>query len=340
MPKVSIIVPCYNVEKYLDRCVNSLIHQTLTDVEIILVDDESPDSVPVMCDEYAKKDPRIKVVHKKNAGLGMACNSGIEIASGDYIAFCDSDDFVDLDCYESLYNKALSSNSDAVYSGIKRIDQDDNVTPMSVPKCNKSYRGDDLTEFMLGMIATTITDEQERARQMSAKIVLYSKAIIDEYNIRFKSERQYVSEDLLFNLDFLQYCSCVSEISEAYYYYYVNNQSLSQTLRKDRFEKYLFLRKFILSNYRISPDSQEFRNRVNKMFIGYVRSAMRQIVNSSESYKEKRRLLTKICSDNIWEEIDYESPTNELPLAKRIIYWMTRYNFPSLIHLAFSMKRL
>lgn len=106
MPKVSIIVPCWGVEKYLDKCVESLVYQTLSDIEIILVDDESPDRVPEMCDEWAKKDGRIKVVHKKNAGLGMACNSGLDVATGEYVAFCDSDDWVELNTYEALYSKA------------------------------------------------------------------------------------------------------------------------------------------------------------------------------------------------------------------------------------------
>ena len=100
MAKVSIIVPCWGVEKYLDRCVESLVNQTLQDIEIILVDDESPDRVPEMCDDWAKKDRRIKVIHKKNGGLGLACNSGIEVATGEYLAFCDSDDWVDAKMYE------------------------------------------------------------------------------------------------------------------------------------------------------------------------------------------------------------------------------------------------
>ena len=111
-PKVSIVVPCWGVEKYLDKCLISLVHQTLKDIEIILVDDESPDSVPKMCDEWLKKDSRIKVIHKKNAGLGMACNSGIEIAKGEYIAFCDSDDWVDVTIVEKLMCKLMNTNAD------------------------------------------------------------------------------------------------------------------------------------------------------------------------------------------------------------------------------------
>ena len=104
--KVSVVVPVYNVEKYLDRCINSIINQTYHNLEIILVDDGSPDNCPQMCDEWAQKDERIRVVHKKNAGLGIARNTGIDHATGDYICFFDSDDYVEqniiIECVESI----------------------------------------------------------------------------------------------------------------------------------------------------------------------------------------------------------------------------------------------
>ena len=101
-PKVSIIVPCWNVEKYLDRCIDSLVSQTLREIEIILVDDDSPDSVPEMCERWAEKDSRIKVIHKSNAGAGYARNSGLEVATGEYVAFVDSDDYIEPTMYEKL----------------------------------------------------------------------------------------------------------------------------------------------------------------------------------------------------------------------------------------------
>lgn len=105
-PKVSVVVPIYNTEPYLERCMQSLLSQTLKDIEIILVDDGSPDCSPKMCDEYAQKDSRIKVIHKRNAGLGYARNSGLEIATGEYVAFIDSDDYIAPNMYEKLYNTA------------------------------------------------------------------------------------------------------------------------------------------------------------------------------------------------------------------------------------------
>lgn len=112
MPIISIIVPVYKVEKYLDRCVESLVRQTFNDIEIILVDDGSPDNSGKMCDEWAKRDERIRVIHKKNGGLSEARNYGIEAARGDYVAFIDSDDWIDDDMMEILYHALMENHAD------------------------------------------------------------------------------------------------------------------------------------------------------------------------------------------------------------------------------------
>ncbi len=111
-PLISVIVPIYNVEKYLDRCIESIVNQTYENLEIILVDDGSPDKSPKMCDEWAKKDKRIKVIHKENGGLSDARNSGIDIAKGEYLTFIDSDDYVEKDYVEFLYKNLIDNNAD------------------------------------------------------------------------------------------------------------------------------------------------------------------------------------------------------------------------------------
>lgn len=121
MPKVSIVVPIYKVEKYLQRCVDSLLSQTLEDIEIILVDDGSPDRCPEMCDELAEEDYRIRVVHKKNGGLSSARNAGIRVAAGQYIGFVDSDDTVDPDMYRKMLDVMESQKVDFVMSDYLRF---------------------------------------------------------------------------------------------------------------------------------------------------------------------------------------------------------------------------
>jgi glycosyltransferase involved in cell wall biosynthesis len=124
MPLVSIVVPVYKVEKYLERCVKSLLCQTLHDIEIILVDDGSPDRCPQICDEYASRDERIKVVHKRNGGLSSARNAGLLVATGSYIGFVDSDDDVSLDMYERMLTIIEKYNTDFVMSDYLRIADD------------------------------------------------------------------------------------------------------------------------------------------------------------------------------------------------------------------------
>lgn len=128
---ISVIVPIYNVEKYLDRCVDSVINQTYKNLEIILVDDGSPDNCPQMCDGYAKKDSRIKVVHKKNGGLSDARNAGMEVASGEYVSFIDSDDYISLDFYETLLQTMVDNNSDIVECSVVKFYEDNNFDEYS-----------------------------------------------------------------------------------------------------------------------------------------------------------------------------------------------------------------
>ena len=121
---ISVILPIYNVEKYLEKCLKSVINQTYKNLEIILVDDGSKDNSPQICDEYAVKDKRIVVIHKSNGGLSDARNAGIEIAKGKYITLIDSDDYVELEMYEKLYNKAISDNLDIAICGNYNVSED------------------------------------------------------------------------------------------------------------------------------------------------------------------------------------------------------------------------
>ena len=115
-PKVSVVVPIYGVEKYLRQCVDSILAQTLKDIEVILVDDGSPDGCPAIVDEYAARDPRVVAVHQENGGYGRAVNHGIELATGEYIGIIESDDWIDPAMYEKLYKKACETAADLVKS--------------------------------------------------------------------------------------------------------------------------------------------------------------------------------------------------------------------------------
>ncbi len=127
MPEISVIVPVYKVEKFIYRCVNSILNQTFTDFELILVDDGSPDNCPAICDEYAEKDSRIKVIHKQNGGLSDARNVGKEKATGNYITFIDSDDWIHKEYLERLYNACHDFDADVSVCGYFRTENQEPV---------------------------------------------------------------------------------------------------------------------------------------------------------------------------------------------------------------------
>ena len=133
MSKISVIVPVYNVEKHLKRCIDSLISQTYSNLEIILVDDGSTDSSPEICDAYADKDTRVKVIHKKNGGLSDACNKGLMAANGDYIAFVDSDDYLHMDMYKILVDEINAKKADMGMCLFERV-YDEYIEPKPVER--------------------------------------------------------------------------------------------------------------------------------------------------------------------------------------------------------------
>ena len=240
-PRVSVILPIYKVEKYLDRCMHSLLNQTLKDIEIIMVDDGSPDNSPTMCDQYAKEDSRVKVIHKQNAGLGFARNSGLEIATGDYIAFVDSDDFVSVTAFEILLKVALEENADYVMCGYKSVRNNICVSEhkdvnqkmvMEVPDCYNVLRG---------MIGIDPDSEYSYRHNYSVWHGIYKSTLFTEGGIRFCSERDLISEDLIFHLSLIPLCRKIFIIPDLLYNYCLNDNSLTTTYRKGRFEAVLKL---------------------------------------------------------------------------------------------------
>ena len=124
LPKISVIIPVYKVEEYINRCIKSVVNQTYDNLEIILVDDGSPDNCPVICDKWAEKDSRIKVIHKNNGGLSDARNMGMKIASGELIGFIDSDDWISKEMYQLLYENMKENESDISACGVKMVWED------------------------------------------------------------------------------------------------------------------------------------------------------------------------------------------------------------------------
>lgn len=318
MVKLSIIVPCYGVEKFLDRCIESLLNQTLKDIEIILVDDESPDRVPEMIDGYALKDNRIKVVHKQNGGLGFARNSGLDIATGEFIAFVDSDDFVDTDMYEVLYNEAKLENAEVVFCNFQKETKDGRWNKCVEVKEKKIFKDNDVTNFMFDLIASAPYIPVERKYQMSVWHGIYKSSIIERHYIRFLSERSVASEDIPFNVEFLLNCNTVVYRPECYYHYCLNGSSLTSKFLPEKFERYKNLYNYlknIISNY-----GSDGEIRLNRFFIGMIRT---QILHLAEVNRiDKYEIYRKFANDEIWNDIMHRFKYSYLPLPAAILLYL------------------
>lgn len=340
IPKVSIIVPIYNVEQFLDRCMQSLLNQTLKEIEIILIDDGSPDNCPQMCEKYALYDKRIKIIHKRNGGLGMACNSGMEIAIGEYIAFCDSDDYVDTCMYEDMYRIAVKYQADAVYSGIKTVNQNGLVKSMNEYTDLEVIKDkSEIHQYVMDIVASEPSCPLERRYPMSAKVALYRKKVIENNNLHFVSERIFISEDLIWNMDFLCHSQCIVKMPQAFYYYYNNTNSLSKQIRTNRFPFFKTIRKELFRKGEIYKLPSEYRNRVNRMFIGYCRFYIGQICNSTLPHQIQKKLILEICKDKIWKEVWHEYPIHLMPKGHRLMAFLMQHNYYIAMMLSYKLKR-
>ncbi len=211
--KVSVIVPVYNMEKYLERCVDSILAQTYTNLEVILVDDGSKDSSPVICDKYAERDSRVKVVHKKNGGLSSARNAGLDVASGDYIGFVDSDDFVSSQMYQLLAERLDNSDCEIANVMYIRVDDNGNTTPSKVP--HNTDKEIPAQQFIKELMLHT--------GDVSVWSKLFKKEIFD--NLRFPEEK--LNEDLIFMLGAFCKITRVAFVAQVGYFYFTRSDSIS-----------------------------------------------------------------------------------------------------------------
>ncbi|WP_206425633.1 glycosyltransferase family 2 protein [Romboutsia sp. Marseille-P6047] len=195
MAKVSVIIPIYNVEKYLNRCIDSVINQSLKDIEIILVNDGSPDNCPKICDEYANKDSRIKVIHKSNGGLSSARNAGMKIATGDYIGFVDSDDYIEINMYEQMYKVAYENNVDFVMSDYYKV-YNDSKKEVTLDIDSSLYLKEDIYNKIYPSLI--MKENIDYGPLLAVWHCLYKTSFIKENDLYFDEQVKY-SEDNLFS---------------------------------------------------------------------------------------------------------------------------------------------
>ena len=228
-PKVSVVVPIYNAEKYLVQCIESVIAQTLKEIEILLIDDGSTDQSLKICNEYSKKDSRIQVFSNKNIGQGLERNFGVKRAVGEYVAFLDADDQYKEDMLETLYGKAVEFNADMVSGGYADI-HDKKIIKEHLLNSEVLDSSVKIKEAMSNLISYEKKDGYVGCIAVWDSI--FRRNLIVEKNIQFHSEREVYSEDLLYKLTFMSYSKKVAFCNDIVYLYRVNDASFTNKINE------------------------------------------------------------------------------------------------------------
>ena len=215
---ISVIVPIYNVEKYLEKCVNSILNQSYSDLEIILVDDGSPDRCPEICDQYADKDKRIRVIHKKNGGLSDARNAGLDIAKGEYISFIDSDDYIDPLMFEKMMDSIMETEADICICGYQEVDEEGTVLKSITQPSQVITQKEAFSYLMDGNVFYAI---------MCNKV--FKRDIFENRNLRFPVGKIHEDEFIIHYL--YGECCGISVLNNVFYHYFTRSESIMHLQR-------------------------------------------------------------------------------------------------------------
>lgn len=259
---ISIIIPVYKVEIYLEKCIQSVINQTYENLQIILVDDGSPDNCGKICDEYAQKDHRIEVIHKSNGGLSDARNKGLEIAKGEYIGFVDSDDYIESDMYEVLYNLLKQYNVDVSICNFYTVSQG-KIAIKNADNGIKEYnRIEILKEVLL-----------DNNIQSYAWNKLYKKELFDE--IKYPVGKKY--EDIGTTFYLLEKCNKVVVTGKPEYYYINRQDSIVNNVTESTIIDYIEL---IMQRYDYIEENIKELSSYNKDYLKRILKTAEQDIKS------------------------------------------------------------
>lgn len=230
MPQISVIVPVYNVEKYIDRCIQSILGQTYSDFELILVDDGSPDNAPAMCDEWATKDSRIRVIHKENGGLSSARNAGIQAATGEHLIFIDSDDVIHPDCLRILMTCIQNTGAEIAMGRFTRFHEETVAEDCFLP-----WNGECVTRNNLETLDCFFEDPENLPSLVSACGTLWHRRLFDDFT--FPVGRLFEDEFTTYKL--YHKSTKVAFADAVLYYYFDNSNGITRNLTiEKRFDEY------------------------------------------------------------------------------------------------------
>ena len=269
MNKISIIIPVYNVELYLERCLKSVLKQTYSNWECLIIDDGSTDESGKLCDILASEDDRITAYHKDNEGLGLTRNYGIERATGDYICFVDSDDFLADEALDILVDDMVKEKCDLAIGKFYYLDK-----VVVLPLLKGKYEGKSIEyEIISRMVGGRPGTNDQLTTSACGK--LYKREIIEEHNLRFPSERKLIWEDLAFNVDYLCKCNSIYLEDKPIYSYCYNVASLTHRYDKDKIKKVIEMYEYMIKRIQSFEEKEKLFDRLNSNFLGHIRTCLK-----------------------------------------------------------------
>ena len=320
-PKISVIIPVYNVEKYLKRCVDSVFQQTLKDLEIILVDDGSPDDSPAICDQYAAEDPRIRVIHKENGGLASARNAGMRIAQGDYIFFLDSDDWLEPDGMETLYRTAEQYQVDfvryrAIRTGWPGLPED---APCMVEPVRELKEGFYDRERIRAEVLPRLlgTPQLTMGAVVGAWGSLYRRDFLARNDLFFSEEVKF-SEDQIFSAKVVLAAENFYFIETAgVYHYFYNAKSISKSFRSGRWDS--CKETIRLAEAEFSGNSEyDFTSQLNQLRWFCILLSLNERYRLN-SLKEKQAYCRKVLKDPVVQTYKLSAKGLDIPWKQKIL---------------------
>ena len=303
MSLVSIIVPIYNVEAYLNRCLDSLITQTLKNIEIILINDGSKDNSLQICEDYAKRDGRIKVIDQPNQGVSVARNTGLLRATGKYIGFVDPDDWIEPNMYELMYNKITELECPICFCNYYKDDKN-----TSSPKSFRIKKELLYEEEVRNMIVSNMVGADDIIPRYNYVMGcvwrgLYEKTFIDKYNLYFEPGVN-IMEDLVFNIKALLKVDKLCILHEHLYHYVQNPTSILHTYKKNMWKDQIRVHELLELYIKEAGLEEQMRNRLDMRYVGMAFSAIYNEVNSKGQVdmKNKMNKVREICADEKLKE--------------------------------------
>lgn len=338
MPKISIIVPVYNVERYLDKCLESLLNQTIKDIEIILVNDGSTDSSGEICEKYRWKDSRIVLIQQENAGVSAARNTGLFHAKGDCVGFVDPDDWVEPAMFEKMHGLIERENSDLC------------LCSFAVHKNGKSKLAADLLDFekwidhqgkvkkalLLDMIGSPDMNIGSKTIMGSVCRMLVKRSLIETHGLRFEPGLSYM-EDTLFFMGALLKSEKISLTAEALYHYVLRGGSATQKYRPRFLEELKRIHQIMQETLeREGALAEEFLHRLNNR---YIHMSILAIMNECKIGNEKRMadrldVIREVCSDPKLRKLIGEMDITAFTLRRKMVFTSILHNriLPLLIY--------